>query len=153
MVRCPSIYAIPLLTHPHYSSNMLYPKENKADNTLMFACRTCQFSEQATSSCVFRNELTNTVADTAGITQDVGSDPTVGTSNIVSTAHRGSVDSGYEGGERDQEVDAIPSFCTMCGQVIVCEICGEDYEGDLCLEVVDQDVQMQDVAGQEETKA
>lgn len=59
------------------SSNMLYPKENKENNTLMFACRTCQFSEPATSSCVYRNELANTVGETAGITQDVGSDPTV----------------------------------------------------------------------------
>ena len=44
----------------------------------MFACRTCQFSEEAPSSCVFRNNLYNTVGETAGVTQDVGSDPTVG---------------------------------------------------------------------------
>lgn len=46
-------------------------------NKLMFACRTCQFSEEAVSSCVFRNNLYNTVGETAGVTQDVGSDPTV----------------------------------------------------------------------------
>ena len=45
---------------------------------LMFACRTCQFSEEAQSSCVFRNNMYNTVGETAGVTQDVGSDPTVG---------------------------------------------------------------------------
>ena len=57
---------------------MLYPKEDRMTNKLMFACRTCQFSEEAISSCVFRNNMYNTVGETAGVTQDVGSDPTVG---------------------------------------------------------------------------
>ncbi|MDI1488880.1 MAG: DNA-directed RNA polymerase II core subunit rpb9 [Ramalina farinacea] len=57
-------------------SNMLYPKEDRMTSKLMFACRTCQFSEEAQSSCVFRNNMYNTVGETAGVTQDVGSDPT-----------------------------------------------------------------------------
>ena len=77
------------------SSNMLYPKEDRMRNTLMFACRTCQFSEPATSSCVFRNILHNSVGETAGVTQDVGSDPTVG----------------------------LPIFCTLCGQEVGCPSC------------------------------
>jgi len=81
---------------------MLYPKENKVDNTLMFACRTCPFSEVATSSCVFRNELTNTVGATAGITQDVGTDPTVGTSNSDNVTHA-SVNYEYQGCEHDRQ--------------------------------------------------
>ena len=60
---------------------------------------------------MFRNELSNTVGETAGITQDVGSDPTVGE-------------------------DSIPPMCTMCGEEIVCENCGQNQEdGFLCLEV------------------
>ncbi|KAI9843686.1 MAG: hypothetical protein M1837_006153 [Sclerophora amabilis] len=78
-------------------SNMLYPKEDEATNTLMFACRTCQFSEPATSSCVFRNQLNNSVGETAGVTQDVGSDPTV----------------------------TLPDFCTLCGMEIRCRVCEE----------------------------
>ena len=66
----------------------------------MFACRTCQFSEPATSACVFRNDLQNSVGEVAGVTQDVGSDPTVG----------------------------LPEFCTLCGQEIVCVVCGEVME-------------------------
>lgn len=78
---------------------MLYPKEDRDANKLMFACRTCQFSEDAISSCVFRNNLYNTVGETAGVTQDVGSDPTVG----------------------------IPDFCTLCGEEIGCSFCeGKD---------------------------
>ncbi|TQS35736.1 hypothetical protein Golomagni_03836 [Golovinomyces magnicellulatus] len=60
------------------SSNMLYPKEDPDTHRLQFACRTCQYSEEATLSCVFRNVLNNAVGETAGVTQDVGSDPTVG---------------------------------------------------------------------------
>ena len=75
---------------------MLYPKEDRNTNKLMFACRTCQFSEEAQSSCVFRNNLYNTVGETAGVTQDVGSDPTVG----------------------------LPDFCTLCGREVVCFYCG-----------------------------
>lgn len=74
---------------------MLYPKEDRNNNKLMFACRTCQFSEEAISSCVFRNNLYNTVGETAGVTQDVGSDPTVG----------------------------FPGFCTLCGEEIKCLQC------------------------------
>jgi DNA-directed RNA polymerase II subunit RPB9 len=59
-------------------SNMLYPKEDPDTHRLQFACRTCQYSEEAASSCVFRNILNNAVGETAGVTQDVGSDPTVG---------------------------------------------------------------------------
>ena len=56
---------------------MLYPKEDNETHRLNFACRTCQYAEEAASSCVFRNVLNNAVGETAGVTQDVGSDPTV----------------------------------------------------------------------------
>ena len=78
------------------SSNMLYPKDDRVTNTLMFACRTCTFTEQAASACVFQNRLNNSVGETAGVTQDVGSDPTV----------------------------CLSDFCTMCGDEIKCFVCG-----------------------------
>lgn len=74
---------------------MLYPKEDRVNNTLMFTCRTCHVGEPATSHCVFQNKLHSQVGDTAGVTTDVGSDPTVG----------------------------APIFCTMCGDDIRCSIC------------------------------
>lgn len=81
---------------------MLYPKEDRNSNKLMFACRTCQFSEDAVSSCVFRNNLYNTVGETAGVTQDVGSDPTV-SSHLYS--------------------------CTFCGEEIGLRLDKEDRDG------------------------
>lgn len=77
------------------SSNLLYPKEDKTNSRLMFTCRTCHVSEPATSHCVFQNRLNSQVGDTAGVTTDVGSDPTVG----------------------------APVFCTVCGGEIICVVC------------------------------
>lgn len=58
---------------------MLYPKEDPDSRRLLFTCRTCQYTEEAQSSCVFRNILNSAAGETAGVTQDVGSDPTVST--------------------------------------------------------------------------
>ena len=65
----------------------------------MYACQTCQYSEKATSSCVYRNNLDTSIGETAGVTQDVSSDPTVG----------------------------LPDFCDHCGQEILCVNCMEEY--------------------------
>lgn len=77
-----------------WSSNLLYPKEDRSSNTLVFACRTCHVDEPATSYCVFQNKLNSQVGETAGVTQDVGSDPTVG----------------------------LP-LCLLCGQEVYCDLC------------------------------
>jgi len=99
-------------------SNMLYPKEDEADRKLLFTCRTCSYSEEATSSCIFRNVLNNAAGETAGVTQDVGSDPTVG----------------------DTSPDSSPAmhiprthacspylWCACCGKPITCEVCHKRY--------------------------
>lgn len=58
-------------------SNMLYPKEDPDSRQLLYTCRTCQFMEQSATTCVFRNVLNSASGETAGVTQDVASDPTV----------------------------------------------------------------------------
>ncbi|KAK5659640.1 hypothetical protein OQA88_847 [Cercophora sp. LCS_1] len=92
-------------------SNMLYPKEDEVDRKLLFTCRTCSYSEEATSSCIFRNVLNNAAGETAGVTQDVGSDPTVSTpifpDNSVSP----------------EEGPFSLVFCVSCGVPIVCSVC------------------------------
>ncbi|CRG90518.1 DNA-directed RNA polymerase II subunit I [Talaromyces islandicus] len=77
-------------------SNLLYPKEDRVNNRLLFTCRTCHVAEPATSPCVYQNVLNHQVGDTAGVTQDVGSDPTVG----------------------------YPEFCLHCGEELACSQCG-----------------------------
>ncbi|KAG8357514.1 hypothetical protein FVEN_g4913 [Fusarium venenatum] len=80
-------------------SNMLYPKEDQDAHKLQFTCRTCQYTEDAKSTCVFRNNLNTSAGETAGVTQDVGSDPTVS--------------------------DLPPVLCHGCGGVIYCTSCGK----------------------------
>lgn len=58
-------------------SNMLYPKEDPDNRQLQYTCRTCQYVDLASKTCVFRNVLNNASGETAGVTQDVASDPTV----------------------------------------------------------------------------
>ncbi|KAK8152721.1 hypothetical protein BC567DRAFT_43333 [Phyllosticta citribraziliensis] len=119
-------------------SNLLYPRENKENNTLQFACRTCSYETEAQSSCIYRNELSNTAAETAGVTSDLGQDPTVSNTyagsamhpNIMSTTntspnHHHPMDDDDEDMDLDSLAD-VPSFCTMCGQEIFCGMCGQE---------------------------
>ncbi|KAF2730657.1 hypothetical protein EJ04DRAFT_567515 [Polyplosphaeria fusca] len=107
-------------------SNLLFPKEDKAEGKLLYSCKTCSFQQDAPTSCVMRHEIASTVGDTAGITQDVGQDPTVGLTRSFSTTTL----SAEEG---------VPGFCTMCGQELVCEDCGEESAPGLCFEAPDQE--------------
>ena len=91
---------------------MLYPREDKEIGTLAFQCRNCHYIEEVGATCVYRNELSNNVGETSGVTQDVASDPTVG--------------------------DSIPALCTLCGQDILCTTCGEPTDGGVYLEVDDE---------------
>ncbi|KAH0538142.1 hypothetical protein FGG08_005250 [Glutinoglossum americanum] len=96
-------------------SNMLYPKEDKVNSTLQYVCRHCFWSEPASSACIFRNNLNNSVGETAGVTQDVGSDPTVG----------------YE-----------YYLCILCGEEVGCSICsGVQSEESQCERVVADEIQ------------
>ncbi|KAF2204278.1 hypothetical protein GQ43DRAFT_365005 [Delitschia confertaspora ATCC 74209] len=104
-------------------SNLLFPKEDKENNQLLFACRTCNFTEPATATCIMRHEIASTVGDTAGITQDVAQDPTVGLSKVLS--------------ETNLSSSELPGFCTMCGQEIFCSVCGQETDGGLYFEAED----------------
>lgn len=97
---------------------MLYPKEDKDARRLMYQCRTCQHTEEATSNCVYRNILKNQAGDTAGVTQDVALDPTVGDPSTSATNTCTA---------NDPSSSSAPSplvICGCCGQVIMCSDCG-----------------------------
>jgi len=38
-------------------NNMLYPKEDKANKRLLYACRNCLNEQPAENSCIYRNRL------------------------------------------------------------------------------------------------
>lgn len=121
----------------HHSSNMLYPKEDPSSNVLMFACRSCQYSEPATAACIYRNALQEQIAETAGNVEDVAQDPTVSDS----AHHHHAKDSVMEDRiqDMDSEGDDIPEMCTLCGQEILCPFCGQPSDGHMALEVDDPD--------------
>lgn len=73
----------------------------------MYQCRTCQHTEVANSNCVYRNVLKSQAGDTAGVTQDVALDPTVGS---PCTASPPSPSSAF-------------AMCGCCGQIIMCSDC------------------------------
>ncbi|OAL48456.1 hypothetical protein IQ07DRAFT_513639 [Pyrenochaeta sp. DS3sAY3a] len=101
-------------------SNLLFPREDKVDNKLLFACRTCTFTEEAPSSCVMRHEIASTVGATAGVTAEVAQDPTVGLSHSVARA--------------SPPPDEDMPCCTMCGMPIMCQECGENSVPGIMLE-------------------
>ncbi|KAK4223641.1 hypothetical protein QBC38DRAFT_425084 [Podospora fimiseda] len=96
-------------------SNMLYPREDDVNRQLMFVCRTCNYSEKAQTACIYRNVLNNAAGETAGVTQDVGSDPTVRVSSVCS----GAPGCGNSGA-------SVYVCCLTCGRMITCEICREN---------------------------
>lgn len=121
---------------------MLYPRENPENrNSLQFACRTCNYYTDADTSCIYRNEMSNTAAETAGVTSDLGQDPTVSTAAGAHTLHSNSVSPYMDVEDLDVDVMGdVPSFCTMCGQEIFCEICGQETkDAGLFIEADDED--------------
>ncbi|KAK6437506.1 DNA-directed RNA polymerase II core subunit rpb9 [Oleoguttula sp. CCFEE 5521] len=125
-------------------SNMLYPNANNHDNTLMFSCKSCQYSEEARAACVYRNSLQEQIAETAGNVEDVAQDPTVGDDPYVMP-----IDSFMEGGDADDD-DPMPEMCTFCGQEILCPLCGQASDGYVALEVDDPEQKMGGAVEEEE---
>ncbi|CAN9169948.1 dna-directed rna polymerase ii subunit rpb9 [Alternaria burnsii] len=109
-------------------SNLLFPREDKSENKLLFACRTCSFTEEAPSSCVMRHEIASTVGATAGVTAEVAQDPTVGYSLSDAQAAQAALS------------EEMPC-CTMCGMPIMCQECGEESAPGFALEAEDEDPQ------------
>jgi DNA-directed RNA polymerase subunit M/transcription elongation factor TFIIS len=104
--RLVSISAIPRpaenLTDALYSSNLLYPKEDRATSQLLFVCKACHATQMFDNACTYRHHLGSTVTETAGVTTDVANDPTVRDDSLM-----------------------LPCFCTMCGDQIRCGRRGE----------------------------
>jgi len=120
---------------------MLYPKEDKLNNTLMFACRMCPYAEQSDAACTYRNALKEEIAETAGNVEDVAQDPTVGDSFQYAAddeedyygASAMDVDMDLEG----EEEEVVPEMCTLCGKEIKCPFCGQPTSNGLRLETND----------------
>ncbi|KAI6237483.1 DNA-directed RNA polymerase subunit [Aphelenchoides besseyi] len=58
-------------------NNMLYPREDKDERKLIYSCRNCDHKEDATSACIYKNQLTHEIDELTQIVADVMQDPTL----------------------------------------------------------------------------
>ncbi|CAN6868120.1 unnamed protein product [Brassica oleracea] len=70
-------------------NDILYPKEDKEQKILRYACRNCDYQVilfLADNYCVHRNEVHHSVSEKTQILTDVASDPTVPRTKAVRCA-------------------------------------------------------------------
>ncbi|GJM95449.1 hypothetical protein PR202_ga12186 [Eleusine coracana subsp. coracana] len=58
-------------------NNILYPKEDRDQKVLLFACRNCDHQEVADNNCVYRNVVHHSAGEFTQVLQDVAGDPTL----------------------------------------------------------------------------
>ncbi|CAH1790868.1 unnamed protein product [Owenia fusiformis] len=58
-------------------NNMLYPKEDKENRILLYACRNCDYQQEAENPCIYVNKITHDVDELTQIIADVIADPTL----------------------------------------------------------------------------
>jgi len=125
---------------------MLYPRQDPDNNTLLFSCRSCTYSQDADTTCIYRNSLKEEIAETAGNTKDVAEDPTVGDDfRAPPPSASGFGDGAYGDSAMDVDEDrdyytggdVVPQMCTLCGQEVTCPFCGQPSENGVLLETYD----------------
>jgi len=57
------------------SNNLLYPKENRLEKKLYYACRNCAYQQEASSPCVYVNEIKQSLTANLNISRDTTLDP------------------------------------------------------------------------------
>ncbi|XP_057772839.1 DNA-directed RNA polymerases II, IV and V subunit 9A-like [Salvia miltiorrhiza] len=70
-------------------NNILYPKEDKEQKILLYACRNCDHQEVADNNCVYRNEIHHSAGERTQVLQDVAADPTLPRTKSVRCANCG----------------------------------------------------------------
>ncbi|GFS53560.1 DNA-directed RNA polymerase II subunit RPB9 [Nephila pilipes] len=58
-------------------NNMLYPREDKENKVLLYACRNCDYQEVTNNNCIYVNKITHEVDELTQIVSDVIHDPTL----------------------------------------------------------------------------
>ncbi|KAK5093520.1 hypothetical protein LTR70_004649 [Exophiala xenobiotica] len=80
-------------------SNLLYPREDRQLNQLLYICKACSSVQQSEPACTYRQILSEAAQESMGEKAYVANDPTVG--------------------------EDVLCFCTMCGNCLKCATCGE----------------------------
>ncbi|XP_069631724.1 DNA-directed RNA polymerase II subunit RPB9-like [Haliaeetus albicilla] len=56
-------------------NNMLYPKEDKENQILLYTCCNCNYQQEADNSCIYVNKITHKADELTRIIADVSQDP------------------------------------------------------------------------------
>ncbi|OUM64968.1 hypothetical protein PIROE2DRAFT_8112, partial [Piromyces sp. E2] len=57
-------------------NNLLYPKEDRINKQLLYACRNCEHQEEADNQCVYRHEIQHIPIEETMVITDLSADPT-----------------------------------------------------------------------------
>ena len=57
-------------------NNLLYPKEDKLNKQLLYACRNCEFEQPAPSGTVYHHQILQSAMDQTTASVDLSHDPT-----------------------------------------------------------------------------
>ncbi|XP_038817672.1 DNA-directed RNA polymerase II subunit RPB9-like [Salvelinus namaycush] len=58
-------------------NNMLYPKEDKENRILLYACRNCDYQQEVDNICIYVNNISHSLSLLSQIIADVSQDPTL----------------------------------------------------------------------------
>jgi len=64
-------------------NNLLYPKENRLEKRLYFACRNCPYKQEADTTCVYVNDIKQATTGSLNIHRDIILDPSLKRTHAV----------------------------------------------------------------------
>ncbi|KAF8529139.1 hypothetical protein BU17DRAFT_37149, partial [Hysterangium stoloniferum] len=97
-------------------NNLLYPRADPARRILVYACRICQYDEIGQNMCVYRNDLVTVTKEQAGVTHDLGVDPTLPHSNMTCPVCQHDDSVFYQDQSKRKETRMILFYvCCKCG--------------------------------------
>lgn len=100
------------------SNNMLYPKEDRTNQRLLYSCRNCDYVEEAENAKTYRNELQSAIGETAGVVQDIGSDPTLPRSDRECPSCHDKECVFFQSQQRRSETTMVLFYvCLSCGHI------------------------------------
>jgi DNA-directed RNA polymerase II subunit RPB9 len=115
---------VPLMRFCPHDSSMLYPKESKKRIKLLYACKLCKYSEEASNNLIFANKLKKEVKNVLQTVQStLVDDPTLPRSHNVPCGNCGNEEAVFfQSDTSDARSDSL-------ALIFVCCNCGNKWVG------------------------
>lgn len=99
-------------------NSMLYPKEDRVNQQLLYGCRNCNYMEHSDDPLIYRNVLITNASDTAGETFDLAADVTLPRCKKECPACHANECVFFQSQERRAETTmALFYVCVNCGRM------------------------------------